>query len=270
MLFPLFDLNPHNRFPLFTLLIIVANFIVTGWMWSLPEVKQTQVAMQYGFVPARLSHTGQGKGIDVPILASEGRRARPVQVGVAHLSTKAADVYLTFFTTMFLHGGWFHLLTNMWMLWVFGNNIEDRLGHFVFLAFYLLGGVVATLVFWASGPQSLMPVIGASGAVAAVLGGYAVTFPTAKVRTLVFFLLIMIVDIPALVLLGLWFALQVASGLMGLAGMPLEPVAFWSHIGGFVAGMILMPIFGLGASPPGKDWRKETEDMFKFDDPRFL
>ena len=170
---------------------------------------------------------------------------------------------------MFLHGGWGHLLMNMWMLWVFGNNIEDRLGHFAYLVFYILGGVLATLAFWASDPGSLMPVIGASGAVAAVLGGYAITFPTAKVRTLVFFLLILIVDIPALILLGIWFALQVVSGLMGLWGVVMEPVAFWAHIGGFLAGMILMPLFTLGGSPPGKDWRKETEEMFRFEDPRF-
>jgi membrane associated rhomboid family serine protease len=158
---------------------------------------------------------------------------------------------------------------NMWMLWIFGNNIEDRLGHLQYLAFYLLGGVVATLVFWATAPNATMPVVGASGAVAAVLGAYAITFPTAKVRTLVFFLLIFIVDIPALVLLGVWFLLQVFSGVMGLWGVAMEPVAFWSHIGGFVAGMILMPLFSLGASPPGTDWRKETDELFQYQDRRF-
>jgi membrane associated rhomboid family serine protease len=170
---------------------------------------------------------------------------------------------------MFLHGGWAHLLMNMWMLWIFGNNIEDRLGHFVYLAFYMMGGIVATLVFWVSGPNVTMPVVGASGAVAAVLGAYAITFPTAKVRTLVFFILIAVIDLPALVLLGVWFMLQVFSGFMGLWGVAMEPVAFWAHIGGFVAGMILMPLLSLGASPPGTDWRKETEEQFRFDDPRF-
>ena len=139
----------------------------------------------------------------------------------------------------------------------------------MYLVFYLLGGVVATLAFWASDPNGTMPVIGASGAVAAVLGGYAITFPTAKVRTLIFFILIPIVDLPALVLLGIWFVLQMVSGLMGLWGVVLEPVAFWAHIGGFVAGMILMPLLSLGASPPGTDWRKEADEMFRFDDPRF-
>ena len=120
-------------------------------------------------------------------------------------------------------------------------------------------------------PVASMPVVGASGAVAAVLGGYAITYPTAKVRTLIFFFLIMIVDLPALLLLGIWFVLQVASGVMGLMAWTsrLEPVAFWAHIGGFVAGMVLMPLLSLGASPPGTDWRKESDDMFRFDDPRW-
>ena len=106
-----------------------------------------------------------------------------------------------FLTTMFLHGGWMHLLMNMWMLWIFGNNIEDRLGHLVFPMFYALGGVVAMLAFWVSDPDGHMPVIGASGAVAAVLGGYAITFPTQS-ATLIFFIFILIVDMPALCAAG--------------------------------------------------------------------
>jgi membrane associated rhomboid family serine protease len=269
MLFPLYDLNPHNRFPLITLLIIAANLAVTAWIWPLSDTKQNKIALQYGFVPARLSHIGQGQAIKVPILAISKRSGRPVKIGDEQLSTKASDVYVTFFTTMFLHGGLMHLVMNVWMLWIFGNNIEDRLGHLMYFVFYILGGVIATLAFWASDPNGATPVVGASGAVAAVLGAYAVTFPTAKVRTVIFVILIAIVDIPALVLLGIWFALQVVSGLMGMWGVVLEPVAFWAHIGGFVAGMILMPLLTLGASPPGKDWRKESDEMFRFEDPRF-
>jgi membrane associated rhomboid family serine protease len=269
MLFPLYDLNPHNRFPFVTLLLILANCVVMASTWSLSDVKQNKLAIHYGFVPARLSHVGQGQAIDAPVMALSKRSGKPVQVGVERLSTAAPDVYVTFLTTMFLHGGLVHLAMNMWMLWIFGNNIEDRLGHLMYFVFYLLGGVLATLAFWASDPNGTMPVVGASGAVAAVLGGYAITFPTAKVRTLIFFILIAIVDLPALVLLGIWFVLQMASGLMGLWGVVLEPVAFWAHIGGFVAGMILMPLLTLGASPPGKDWRKESDEMFRFEDPRF-
>ena len=269
MLFPLFDLNPHNRFPLVTLLLIAANVVVAGFTLTQSEKRLNQVAMEYGFIPARLSQVGQGKVLEAPVFAINRQTGKPERVGKVDLSTTTADVYRTFLTTMFLHGGWWHLIMNMWMLWVFGNNIEDRLGHFVYLLFYVLGGVVATLAFWASNPNGLTPVIGASGAVAAVLGGYAITFPTAKVRTLIFFLLFVIVDLPAMLVLGIWFALNVVSGLIGMWGVVLEPVAFWAHIGGFVAGMILMPIFTLGASPPGTDWRKETEEMFRFEDPRF-
>lgn len=271
MLFPLFDLNPHGRFPLITLLIIAINAGVTVWTWSLGPAQQQQIAMEYGFMPARLSALGNGQPVVVKLEVEQRRHRRrfaPVQVQMVQLSTAPADVYPTFLTTIFLHGGWGHMLMNMWMLWIFGNNIEDRLGHFVYLAFYMVGGVLATLVFWLTNPGGTIPVIGASGAVAAVLGAYAVTFPTAKVRTLVFFILITIIDLPALAVLGIWFVIQVMSGLMGLWGAVLEPVAFWAHVGGFVAGMILMPLLSLGASPPGTDWRNEIEEMFRFDDPR--
>lgn len=270
MLFPLFDLNPHRRVPLVTLLIIAINAGVTAWTWSLPDTQQQVLAAEHGFMPARLTAMGKGQPIQVGIEREKERMPvwfAPPQLKLT-LSTKPADVYLTFLTTIFLHGGWGHVLMNMWMLWVFGNNIEDRLGHLVYAAFYFVGGVLATLVFWLTNPEGTIPVIGASGAVAAVLGAYAVTFPTAKVRTLVFFVLITVIDLPALAVLGIWFVVQLASGLMGLWGAALEPVAFWAHIGGFVAGMVLMPLLSLGASPTGKDWRKEIEDMFRFDDPR--
>jgi membrane associated rhomboid family serine protease len=270
MLFPLYDLNPHRRFPWLTLLVIGANVAVMVMMTGMNEAARTRVAMRHGFMPARLTHVGQGKPIEAPFLMIDDRTGEPVKVGELRLSTAPSDVYPTFLTTMFLHGGWLHLLMNMWMLWIFGNNVEDRLGHFLFVAFYLAGGIIGTLCHWASaanGPNSLVPVVGASGAVAAVLGGYAVTYPTAKVRTLVFLILIMIVDIPAVVLLGIWFVMQLFSGVMQVWGI-VQPVAFWAHAGGFVAGMILMPLMSLGASPPGADWRKESEDMFRFDDPR--
>jgi membrane associated rhomboid family serine protease len=268
MLFPLYDLNPHYRVPWFTVLLIAANVGVTVWMTSLNERQQSELALRYGFVPARLSQLGNGQPIAAPVLAVDPQTGKPVQIGAVALSTAPADVYFTFLTTMFLHGGWLHLVTNMWMLWIFGNNIEDRLGHVMYVAFYLVGGVLATLCYWVSDANGLVPVVGASGAVATVLGGYAVTFPMAKVRTLVFFFFITIFDLPALVLLGLWFGMQVLSGLMGLFDVVLEPVAFWAHVGGFVAGIVLMPLLTIGASPPGTDWRKESDELFRFDDPR--
>jgi membrane associated rhomboid family serine protease len=268
MLFPLYDLNPRRHFPVMTLVLIAANVVAMGWMSSLDDLGKSIVAARYGFVPARLTNMGKRQLIPVPVQPLDflGFRRLP---RVANVSTNPRDVYVTFLTTLFLHNGWIHLLMNMWWLWLFGDNIEDRLGSFVFLMFYLLGGVVATLAFWATAPNGNAPLIGASGAVAAVLGAYAITFPAAKVRTLVFFIFILILDLPALVVLGMWFLLQVMSGMFGLWGIAMEPVAYWAHIGGFVAGMILMPLLSFGASPPGKDWRKETDDMFRFDDPRW-
>jgi membrane associated rhomboid family serine protease len=268
MLFPLYVLNPRLRFPIVTLLIIFANVLAMGWLSQLRDVDQGRIAAEYGFVPARLTLLGSGKDVAVPVQTLRIFGMPGPQL-VKPVSTDARDVYRSFFSMMFLHGGWMHLLMNMWMLWLFGPNIEDRLGHLVFPMFYVLGGVVAMLAFWLSDPAGRMPVIGASGAVAAVLGAYAVTFPAVKVRTLIFFIFILIFDFPALVVLGIWFMLQVVSGMMGLWGFPMEPVAFWAHVGGFVAGMILMPLLSFGASPPGADWRKETDDLFQFDDPRW-
>lgn len=269
MLFPLYDLNPHRRFPWLTLIVIAVNVLVMARMSGLNDQAQSLLALQYGFVPARLTNVGKGRAIEAPLLAVDMRFGQPVKVGGVRLSTAAADVYPTFLTTMFLHGGWLHLGLNMWMLWIFGNNIEDRLGHFLYIVFYLAGGVVGTLSHWLSDPQSAIPVVGASGAVAAVLGGYALTYPTAKVRTLIFFVLITVVDLPAIVLLGIWFILQLVSGLLGMMQMAAAPVAFWAHAGGFVAGMALMPLMSLGTSPPGTDWKKESDEMFRFEDPRW-
>jgi membrane associated rhomboid family serine protease len=271
MLFPLYDLNPHNRFPWFTLLLIATNIGVAGWVSTFSERDQNEVAMRYGFVPARLTELGKGRPIEAPLLDVNPQTGKPRKIGEVRLSTKSSDVYLTCLTTMFLHAGWLHVVMNMWMLWIFGNNIEDRLGHFVFLAFYLVGGVLATFCYWISDADSLMPVVGASGAVAAVLGGYAVTYPMAKVRTFIFLVIFMtIVDFPALVLLGLWFIMQLVSGLMGWFDVVLDPVAYWAHIGGFVAGIVLMPLLAIGASPPGTNWRKESDEMFRFEDPRTI
>ncbi len=268
MLFPLYDLNPHRRFPWLTLLIIAINVGVTAWMSTLPDREQAELALRYGFVPARLSQLDSGKPVKAELITLDAFTGQRRQHGVLQLSTSKSDVYPTLLTTMFLHGGWIHLLTNMWMLWIFGNNIEDRLGHLIYVAFYMMGGLVATTCFWVSDPSGTIPVVGASGAVAAVLGGYAITFPAAKVRTLIFIVIITIIDLPALLVLGIWFALQLVSGVMGLWGVVLEPVAFWAHIGGFVAGIVLMPLLSIGASPPGADWRKESDEMFRFDDPR--
>jgi membrane associated rhomboid family serine protease len=270
-MFPLYDLNPHRRFPWMTLLLIAVNTVVMAWMASLGPDGANDAAVRYGFIPKRVTDLGNGRPVvvQIPQVDRRGREIAHAPKRIVQLPANPPAVYATLLTCMFLHGGWLHLVSNMWMLWIFGNNIEDRLGHLMYVCFYLVGGLLGSLAHWAVGPSSDLPVIGASGAVATVLGGYAVTYPWAKVRTLVFIGLVFVVDIPALAWLGIWFVLQnLVPGLLSLNGVIQEQVAFWAHIGGFVAGMILMPFMSLGASPPGTDWRQEAEEMFRFEDPR--
>ena len=151
---------------------------------------------------------------------------------------------LTLFTSMFMHGGWLHLGSNMLYLWIFGDNVEDSMGHGRFLLFYLIGGLVASLAHIFTNPASQIPTVGASGAIAAVLGAYLVLYPNSKVLTIIplgFFLRMTM--LPAAFVLGLWFVLQLFSGVISMGGPDVGGVAFWAHIGGFVAGVILAKIF---------------------------
>jgi membrane associated rhomboid family serine protease len=265
---PLYDLNPHRRFPWVTLLIIVANVVVMAKLATLDSVASTEVVYHYGFIPKRVTELRTGKPVVVRTW-KEGRAGQPQPGQILQLPSDPTQVYLTFLTAMFLHGSWVHLLMNMWMLWIFGNNVEDRLGWLMYVCFYLLGGMVGTICQWMVHSNSVIPMIGASGAVAAVLGGYAITYPKAMVKTLIFFGLIVFVDLPALVVLGIWFLLQMAAGLNILRDvMGGEHVAFWAHIGGFLAGVVLMPVLSLGASPADVDWKREVQELFRFDDPR--
>ena len=265
MFFPLYDNNPHYRVPWITLLIIAANVGSMVWYVSLPLGERLETVYRFGFIPKRVAQLQLQKPLKLTVPTDEqleemGPDLRLPQQQL-ELPAQASDVGRSVLTRRFLHANWIHLALNMWMLWVFGNNIEDRLGHLIFGFFYLLGGAAATACHWGHDPASELPVIGASGAVGAVLGAYAVTFPTAKVKTLVFVLFVFIVDLPALVVLGVWFALQLASGL-NLLGLDQQPIAFWAHIGGFLAGIVLMPLLSLGAAPADTDWRKEAEELF--------
>lgn len=156
---------------------------------------------------------------------------------------------LTIFTSMFLHGGWFHLISNMWALYLFGDNVEDRMGHGRYLLFYLLTGAVASLTHIFFNPGSPVPTVGASGAISGVLGAYLVLFPTARVVTLVplWFFFPWFVEIPALLYLGMWFISQLFNGLFALAAPDVigtyGGVAWWAHVGGFVAGLLLVKMF---------------------------
>jgi membrane associated rhomboid family serine protease len=147
---------------------------------------------------------------------------------------------------MFLHAGWMHLIFNMWFLWIFGKNLEDALGHFPYLIFYLTCGVAAALAQTASDPGSLIPTVGASGAIAGVMGGYFVLYPRARVLMLVPFFFIFFLWLPAWVVLGYWFVLQFLSGVgtsLVASDGQTGGVAFWAHVGGFLAGVLLVRLF---------------------------
>ncbi len=163
----------------------------------------------------------------------------------AHLTqSPSPDSYLTVFTSMFLHGGWMHIIGNMLYLWIFGRNVEDSVGHFKFIVFYLLCGVAAAAAQVAIAPDSTVPMIGASGAISGVLGAYLLLFPRARVLVLFpIWIFWRVFYVPALLLLAVWFAMQLLSGLVVLGADTGGGVAFWAHVGGFIAGMLLIPIF---------------------------
>jgi membrane associated rhomboid family serine protease len=244
-MFPLYDNNPIQRTPLVTYALVAINVLVFFWISRMPELKQQVIAYQHGFVPARIIQLSQPKPMFVPVEVTVQvpfwglqRQQRAIE-----LDPVPRQIWLSLLTCMFLHGSWMHVLFNMWFLWLFGDNVEDRLGPLLYLGLYLVGGLIASGAHWAVEPESTMPVIGASGAIAAVLGAYAVTWPWAKVSTLVFLVVfVTIIDVPALVVLGAWFVGQVLAGQQSLRQAAGGGVAWWAHVGGFLAGMALMPL----------------------------
>lgn len=242
MLFPFRDDNPTTRRAVVTYVIVAVNVVALVWLARQPPLKEVVLVHEYGFVPARMAQLVNGQPLRVTF---DEMVRHPLGMEIPQrralvLPAERGQIMLSWLTTMFLHGGWWHLIGNMWFLVIFGNNVEDRLGHVTYLVMYLLGGLAATACHWAGDPSSTTPVIGASGAVAAVLGAYAVTWPWAKVRTLVIVFFILILDIPALVVLGIWFLVQL-HGATAPPGMG-ENVAWWAHVGGFIAGTVLMPL----------------------------
>ena len=212
---PLYDDNPTARDPVITYLLI--GLCVGAFLWQLGQ-DEGAVLYSYGMIPARLFGLWHPRGYQV------------------------VPAWTTLVTSMFLHGGWFHLIGNMMFLWIFGNNIEDVLGRLRFLLFYLCCGVVAALTQAISSYGSHVPMVGASGAIAGVLGAYLLLYPKANVYVFVWIVIFFRrVTIPAWILLGLWFAIQLFSGLDRVPGTP--GVAFWAHVGGFVSGAILITLF---------------------------
>jgi membrane associated rhomboid family serine protease len=218
-MFPIGDINPHFRRPLLTYAIVIANLFVWVWIQGLGQPHALIASIcNWGFVPGALSGAVQYGGE-----MCMGLPPKPL-FGV--------------FSSMFMHGGWFHLLGNMWFLHVFGNNIEDRMGHGMYLVFYLLSGLGAAGLQFIFDPNSTVPMVGASGAISGIMGAYLVIFPRIPIKTLLFFgFFYRVVLLPAFVMLGYWFVIQLFGGAMSTGAM--GGVAHWAHVGGFVVGLIL-------------------------------
>jgi len=217
-MFPIRDTVPHARVPVVTILLIAANVAVFLFETTLTPEELERLIVLNGVVPRRYLDPAWARALHV-----SGLDPWP------------------FLTSMFLHGGWFHLLANVWTLWIFGDNVEDRLGPLRYLAFYLAVGLFAGLLHLASNPHSALPTIGASGAIAGVMGAYLILFPRAQVLTLVPILFYpLFVEVPAVLYLGFWFAYQVLSGTSTVGATEAGGVAWWAHIGGFAAGCALI------------------------------
>jgi membrane associated rhomboid family serine protease len=219
-MFPLKDDNPSRSVPVVTWGLITVNVLVFLYQVSLGPRQGQAFVYEYGAIPA-------------------------VVFGFKSLPSALAAIPPGFslFTSMFLHGGWLHLIGNMWYLWIFGDNIEDAMGKGRYLFFYLVCGLLASLSHAVSSPNSILPSIGASGAISGVLGAYLLLYPRAQVLVFIpIWIFIRLVYIPAGFVLGFWFLLQLLSGSMS-GGQDGGGVAFWAHIGGFVAGMLLVGIF---------------------------
>ena len=231
---PLRDANPTRRTPIVTIALIVACFAAFAYELGLQadggiEALEAFVQM-WGVVPAAL-------------------------VGAWEAGDLTGQPVAGLVTSQFLHGGWLHILGNMLYLWIFGNNIEDRLGRVWFLFFYLAGGIAAALAQVAIDPTSDVPMVGASGAIAATLGAYLILYPRARITSLVFLgFFYQLIDVPALVVLAFWFVLQLIDGLasLGVASSG-GGVAFFAHIGGFVFGMVVaLLVRGAGSARGGR------------------
>ena len=172
------------------------------------------------------------------------------QWGFIPKSLTESGTWVTIFSSMFIHGGAMHFLGNMLFLWVFGDNIEDRLGHFPYLAFYLFTGAAATLAHWFTDSGSAIPLVGASGAISGVMGAYLLLYPYNRIKVLVLFLIITVVQLPAMYLLGAWFLLQLVNGAMSLGLSDQVDVAFLAHVGGFLAGAAVMVVYKMATKQP--------------------
>jgi len=238
--FPLKDDNPTQRFPAVTVALIAIN-VLAYFLWQRGGLALGSPTSEHfvcnlgdwGVFPYEVTHPGE-------------------QVATRGCALPRASTWLTVFTAMFMHGGLLHLGGNMLFLWVFGNNVEDSMGPVRFMAFYLLGGVAAILLQTLVGPNSTVPTVGASGAIAGVLGGYIVLYPRARVLTLILIVIIPIfLRLPAMIVLGLWFVEQLLFGYFDInSGGEGGGVAYFAHIGGFAFGLLAIRAFARERPPP--------------------
>ena len=262
---PLKDNIPTARFPVVTVVLIAINIAFMVWQWTFPTDPQlnqigfdevTQSSLEYGAIPYRITHPSEKEDCSIGAVNDQGEagvvcpgtaefaaaEARgEANPGVALIPLEQAAWFITLLTSMFMHGGILHIAGNMLFLWVFGNNIEDALGRLKYVLFYLAAGLVAVYSQAALDPSSTVPTIGASGAVAGVLGAYALLHPQARVLTLIFIIFfVTLIEIPALILLAIWFVLQFIPAL-GQVATPEpgggEGIAYFAHVGGFIFGL---------------------------------
>lgn len=218
---PLRDTIPSRSFPYVTILLIIANGLIFFFEMSLGENLRDFILL-FGLIPDQYFSLASSDGF--------------------HFLSR----FLPFLTSIFLHGGLFHVLWNLWFLWIFGDNVEDRFGHFRFFTFYLFCGVVAGLAHVYMNPTSTVPTLGASGAIAGVMGAYIILYPKARVLTIIpIFFIFPILHIPAFVFLGIWFLMQFLSGAVAIgADSSISGVAWWAHVGGFIAGVVTIFFVG--------------------------
>jgi membrane associated rhomboid family serine protease len=228
--FPLRDDNPRESFPAVTLGLIMVNTLVQIYQMTMSPERALLFIRAAGAIPLEITSL-----TDIVRYPDQPPAILPIP--------------LTLFSSMFVHGGWWHLISNMWYLWLFGDNIEDSMGHLRFVLFYLLVGLAAAMLQIVTHSTSAVPVVGASGAIAGVLGGYALIFPRARVRCLLFIIFIItFIKVPAYLVLGFWFVVQM---LHGLSEGSLSGVAWFAHIGGFLAGLMLVKLFVRARGPAG-------------------
>jgi membrane associated rhomboid family serine protease len=248
--FPLKDNIPTDRFPVVTVALIAIN-VIAYFFWQKGGVTLGDPSSQayldnlidYAAIPYEITHPG-----DQCVFTDDGQ-----SISCGDVSGQP-PTYVTVFTSMFMHGGLLHLGGNMLFLWIFGNNIEDSMGPVRFIVFYLLGGLAALGLQTAIGPDEAVPTVGASGAIAAVLGGYILLYPRARVLTVIFIVIFFtLIEIPAMLVLGIWFVQQLLFGALDLS----DPtggggVAYFAHIGGFVFGLLAIKVFAerVKAVPP--------------------